>query len=79
MSFEVYFEDLPLLGEKLTLWMARKCKAGLRGSNVLAVVVTDWEFSVRSLLVSIIHDADVTTTENRTLVWIVGYGELCQV
>lgn len=78
-SLEVNFEDLPLLDQELSLRMARECEAGFRTADIFAVIVTDGELSIRSLLVAIVHDADIAATENGSLVRVVGNSELGQI
>lgn len=59
--------------------MACEREARLRRTNVFSVVVTDRELSVRSLFVTVVDDADIAATKNRTLVGVVGDCELGQI
>ena len=43
------------------------------------IVVTDWELAVRFLLVGVVNDTNVTTTECWPTLWVTGDGELGQV
>jgi hypothetical protein len=79
ISLEVDFEDLPLLDEELPLRMTGEGETRLRTPNILSVVVTDGEFRIGTLLITVINYADIATTEDWPLVWVVGNGKLGQV
>ena len=78
-SFELDLEHFPFLHQELSLGVTREGETRLRTTDVLTVVVTDRELSIRSLLVPIVHDTDVTTSKDWTLVRVVGDGKLSQV
>ena len=59
--------------------MTWKSKAWFRTTNILTVIIADWELSVWSFFVACIHNADITTTEDRTFVGVVSDGELGKV
>ncbi len=59
--------------------MSGEGEARLRTADVLAVVITDGELSVRTLLVAVVYDAYVAASKDRPFVGIVGDGELGQV
>lgn len=59
--------------------MTSEGETRLRTTNVLAVVVTDWEFCVGTFLVAIVHDADITAAEDRPFIRIVGNRKLGKI
>jgi len=59
--------------------MACEGKAWLGGTNVFSIVITDWEFSVGALFVSIINNANITATEDWSFIRIICDGKLSEV
>ena len=59
--------------------MSRKSLARLRIASVLKIIVTDGELSVRLLNVRVVHNADITTSENRSFIGIASDCELSQI
>lgn len=59
--------------------MSGEGEARLWTSDVLAVVVADWELGIRTFFVCIVDDADITAAKDGTFVRVVGDGELSEV
>lgn len=59
--------------------MACESERWLRTPDVLAVVIADWELGVRTILVGVVHDADIAATEDRAFVGVVRDGKLGKV
>lgn len=78
-SLEVDLEHFPLLQQELALGVSSKRETWLRRSDIFSIVVTNRELCIWTLFVRVVHDADVTATENGSFVGVVGYGELSQV
>lgn len=78
-SFECQLEHLPFLDQELSFWMTCESNAGLCSTYILAVVIADWKLRIRALLITVVHNADVTATKCWTFLGVVRDGELCQV
>lgn len=78
-SLEDYLKDLPLLHQELALGVAREGETRVGGTHVLAVVIADGELRIASFLVRFVHNTDIATTKNWTLLRVVRNCELNQV
>lgn len=78
-SLEDYLKDLPLLHQELALGVTREGETSVGGTHVLAVVIADGELRIASLFVRFVHNTDVATTKNWTLLRVVRNCELHQV
>ena len=70
---------LPLLCQKFPLRMPRKGERTIRRTYVLAVVVADWKLRIALFFVRFVHNANITATKYRTLLWIICYRKLNQI
>lgn len=70
---------LPILDGESSFDVTCEGLARLGISGVLEIVVTDWKFGIRLLHIRVVNDTDIAAPEDRSFVWVAGYGELCQV
>lgn len=59
--------------------MASKCKARLRTTNILSIIVADRELCVRSLFITVINNANITATKYRAFIRVISNSKLSEI
>lgn len=59
--------------------MASKCKARLRTTNVLSIIVADRKLCVRSLFIAVINNANITAAKYRAFIRVISNSKLSEI